>query len=65
MNRGLVGMLMTLLLLILSALDVLFFFLPSPIDPKLFRYGEQCIILLEIFFFIVKPGADQGFYERC
>ncbi|KAJ7379946.1 hypothetical protein OS493_012708 [Desmophyllum pertusum] len=39
---GLVGMLMTLLLLILSALDVLFFFLPSPIDPKLFRESGAC-----------------------
>lgn len=31
---GLVGMLMTLVLVFLSALDVIFFFVPSPIDPK-------------------------------
>jgi len=32
---GVLAMLMSLLLIILGALDVLFFFLPSPIDPKL------------------------------
>lgn len=32
---------MTLVLLLLSALDVIFFFLPSPIDPKpVVRYDE-------------------------
>lgn len=32
---------MTLVLLFLSALDVIFFFLPSPIDPKpVVRYDE-------------------------
>ena len=35
-------MLITLVLLFLSALDVIFFFLPSPIDPKpVVRYGEK------------------------
>lgn len=33
---GVLGMLVSLLFMILSALDVLFFFLPSPIDPKPF-----------------------------
>lgn len=65
-NRGLVGMLMTLVLLILSALDVIFFFLPSPIDPKpVARYGEQCPLNSTLFcqinkmFFIVEL---RGFY---
>ena len=35
--RGATGMLITLVLLILNALDFLFFFLPSPIDPKHMR----------------------------
>ena len=44
-NRGLVGMLLTLVLLFLSALDVIFFFLPSPIDPKpVVRYGEKSLL---------------------
>ena len=36
--RGFVGMLISLLFIVLSGLDVLFFFLPSPIDPKPYRY---------------------------
>jgi len=37
---------MTLVLVFLSALDVIFFFLPSPIDPKpVVRYGEESSLL--------------------
>ena len=50
-NRGL-GMLMTLVLLFLSALDVIFFFLPSPIDPKpVVRYGEKSVLYHSILLY--------------
>lgn len=36
-SRGVTSMLLSLLFLLLSGLDFLLFFLPSPIDPKPFR----------------------------
>lgn len=55
-------MFMSLLLIILSALDVLFFFLPSPIDPKPYRYGEHSLKIClftctEILNFALMSGA--------
>ena len=59
-HRGVLAMLMPLLLIILSALDVLFFFLPSPIDPKLVRLVKFIMIVNISDFLIMCHCAFQS-----
>ena len=59
-HRGVLAMLMSLLLIILSALDVLFFFLPSPIDPKLVRLVKFIMIVNISDFLIMCHCAFQS-----